>query len=176
MLNDNNRKAELSYAYLHAVSAAAGFGCTYSDRHLDGTGVDAQVNIKERLDSGSVLTEFSLHFQLKATSQELAMVDLAISFSLEVPQYDNLRRADVCIPKFMVLMCLPQAPEQWLEVSHDQLVTRKCARWVSLRGAPATTNSTSIAVYVPQINILDPVSLRDMAKQFSLGKHVLYAH
>lgn len=94
MLNDNNKKAELSYAYLHAVAASAGFGCSYTTRHLDGCGVDAQVDISEKLDPKAILTDFSLHFQLKATSTDLPLVEGKFSFPLDVGQYDKLRKTE----------------------------------------------------------------------------------
>jgi hypothetical protein len=175
VLSENNRKAELSYAYLHAVAAAAGFGCMSADRHMDGAGVDAQINIKEQLDVNSRLTNFSLHIQLKATSQQLPVLPSGISFSLEVAQYHKLRRTDIHIPVFMVLLSLPDDDNDWLEVTADNLVARRCARWVSLRGAADTTNQEKISVHVPEINILTPKALRDLARGFSCGEFVTYA-
>lgn len=175
MLSKNNIKSELSYAYLHAVAAVAGFGCQCSDRHLDAATVDAQINVKERLDLASSLFEFSFHIQLKATSQSLTVVQSSISFPLEVPQYNNLRRTDIHIPKFLVLLSLPEAAHEWLEVTATSLVARKCARWVSLRGALETTNDEKIVVRVPEMNILTPSALRSLAKQFSCGEFVNYA-
>jgi hypothetical protein len=133
MLSENDIKAELSYAYLHAVSAQAGFGCSAAPRHLDNAGVDAQVDIRKRLHPDSQITSFSLHFQLKATSQNIAVVEGSCSYSLEVPHYDKLRDAGAYIPRFLVLFELPEAPEEWLNVCPEQLVARKCGRWVSLR-------------------------------------------
>jgi len=174
MLSENDIKSELSYAYLHAVSAQAGFACSSTGRHLDGAGVDAQVDIKRRLHPHSVLTCFSLHFQLKATSQNIAVVQGCCSYSLEVPHYDKLRETSVGTPLFMVLFELPEAAEQWLNVGPDQLVARKCGRWVSLRGAPPTENIASIAVKVPLTNVLTPDSLREIATRVSLGEDIVY--
>jgi hypothetical protein len=174
MLSENDVKSELSYAYLHAVSAHAGFGCSATNRHLDGAGVDAQVDVKRRLHPQSRFTSFSLHFQLKATSQNLAIVRGNCSYSLEVPHYDKLRDPAAYIPRFMVLFELPEASEEWLNVCPDQLIARKCGRWVSLRGAPSTENQSSIAVYVPQANVLTPDTLREIATRVSLGEDIAY--
>jgi Domain of unknown function (DUF4365) len=163
MLSENDIKAELSYAYLHAVSAHAGFACSVTQRHLDNAGVDAQVDVKERLHPQARFTCFHLHFQLKATSQELAIVEGQCSYDLQVPHYDKLRDPDIFIPRFLVLFELPQAAEEWLNVTPNQFVARKCARWVCLRGAPATENVASIAVHLPLSNLLTPGSLREIA-------------
>ena len=174
MLNDNNRKAELSYAYLHAVAAAAGFSCTATDRHLDGCGVDAQLNISERLDPSAALTDFSLHIQLKATSTELHAVENRLSFSLDVGQYDKLRRTTVFVPRFVVLMSLPNEAESWLTVTADQMISRRCARWTSLYGAPASDNKSSVTVRFPVERLLTPAALREIARRVAIGEDINY--
>ncbi len=175
MLSENEIKAELSYAYLHAVAARAGFGCHPADRHLDGSGVDAQINVKERLAAESIYTEFSFHFQLKATSQELALVEERISFPLDVAQYDKLRKPTLHMPRFMLVLQLPATVEDWLTVSPDELVTRRCARWVSLRGAPTTASTAKTTVRIPVDNLLTPHALRDIARRCSVGEEIDYA-
>ena len=68
MLTELNVEAELSYAYLHAVASRGGFSCSYTNRHLDDVGVDAQIDEDGRLLApDSILTTFGLHVQLKAT-------------------------------------------------------------------------------------------------------------
>jgi hypothetical protein len=170
MLSENDIKAELSYAYLHAVAAHAGFACCQTFRHLDGAGVDAQVDVKRRLHAESLFVGFSLHFQLKATSREPRVVRRHCAHHLEIPQYDKVRTTEAMTPRFMVLFELPERVEEWLNVSADQLVARRCARWVSLRGAPATENSATIAVHVPIDNVLTPESLLEIATRVSLGE------
>ena len=48
LLTENNIKAELSYAYLHAVASRAGCEAVVSGRHRDSAGVDQAVAIIER--------------------------------------------------------------------------------------------------------------------------------
>lgn len=48
ILTPNNIKAELSYAYLHAVAARGGLECVVAGRHSDGAGVDAILRARER--------------------------------------------------------------------------------------------------------------------------------
>ncbi|MGH7222956.1 MAG: DUF4365 domain-containing protein, partial [Gemmataceae bacterium] len=72
LLSPNNIEAELSYAYLHAVASRAGFACEEGNRHEDGIGVDAKLRIKERFSPESILTNFTVDVQLKATTQEPA--------------------------------------------------------------------------------------------------------
>ncbi len=92
MLTDQNIEAELSYAYLHAVATRGGFSCSYTHRHLDDVGVDAQVHEDGRLlASDSIHTSFALHVQLKDTRVSPVEQDGRFSFSLPVRQYNGLR-------------------------------------------------------------------------------------
>jgi hypothetical protein len=169
MLNENNRKAELSYAYLHAVAAGAGFACSCTHRHLDGCGVDARIDIREQLRPESQLTEFTLDFQLKATSTKLAAVNDRLSFSIDVGLYDNLRTTTIAIPRFIVLLHMPEDPDEWLCVTGDGLIAKRCARWICLSGAPGVETATT-TIRFPLANILTPDALRNIAANVSIGE------
>ncbi len=69
LLSEKEIEAELSYAYLHAVAARAGFACDVAGRQSDRAGIDARIHIKERLAPQAVFTDFSIEVQLKATCQ-----------------------------------------------------------------------------------------------------------
>ena len=73
LLSENNIKAELSYAYVHAVASRSGCEAVVSGRHRDSAGVDAVISAKDRFTSDSVFTDFSIDVQLKATSGEPAI-------------------------------------------------------------------------------------------------------
>jgi len=90
LLTENNIKAELSYAYLHAVAAHAGFACEVAGRMSDGAGVDALVRFKERLAPDVLLTESIIEVQLKATSEPVSSQNGRYSFFLKREHYDKL--------------------------------------------------------------------------------------
>ncbi len=95
MLIDNDVKAELSYAYLHAVAARAGFGCKSGSRLDDNAAIDAVVSVYRRLAPESLLTDFPIDFQLKATSRPLARLRGGmLSYALPRNQYDRLRNPE----------------------------------------------------------------------------------
>jgi hypothetical protein len=168
MLTDQNLEAELSYAYLHAVASRAGFSCEYRNRHLDGAGIDATITEDgRRLASDSILTSFSVDIQLKATYLELPDNDGRLSYVLSVPHYDKLRLDEVAAPRLLVLMRLPHHPEEWLQITEEALIARRCAYWLSLRGASASANNDSQTVYVPRANLLSSRGLTDLMACFS---------
>src|SRR5215471_2663408 len=115
-LTDNDIRAELSYAYLHAVAARAGFGCECAGRHTDNAGVDAYVRVKERLSTAAVHTNFPFEIQLKATSKSAAQEGGRLSYWLEdVEKYNELRERSGPMPKLLVVLFLPDDVERWLE-------------------------------------------------------------
>ena len=175
LLSNNNITAELSYAYLHAIAAKAGIGCKWGDRHDDGAGVDATIRVQENFGAGSILSNFTIDVQLKSTIQQLTLVDEKYSYPLGIKNYNELRDT-TCNPlKLLVLLILPADHQQWLEVSEDQLMARRCAYWLGLHGAPASTNETNQTVYIPTANILSPDSLRTIAETFSKQEQLNYA-
>jgi hypothetical protein len=175
MLTDQNIEAELSYAYLHAVASKAGFSCEYRNRHLDGAGVDATITEDGRqLATDSVLTSFSVDVQLKATYQDLPEQEGRLSYVLAVPHYDKLRLEEVASPRLLVVLRLPRNPDEWLQISEDALIARRCAYWVSLRGAPASANREAQTVYLPRQNLLSHGSLFALMARFSRREVIRY--
>lgn len=170
----NNIKSELSYAVLHAVASQAGFACEVTGRHTDDMGIDAVVRVKEHFGPESVLTEFSLDFQLKATSDQLSLNDGHYSYSLKAKHYDKLRISEIDAPRFLALFMMPEDRAEWCEKSAEQLVCRRCLRWVSLRNAPEG-NATATTVYVPENQVLTPSSLRMLADTRSKEEWIDYA-
>ena len=175
LLTNNNITAELSYAYLHAVAAQCGMGCSWGNRHDDGVGVDATLRVREDFGAGAILSSFTIDVQLKSTIQPLAFNDQKYSYPLSVKNYNELRDTNCSPLKFLVVLMLPADHNQWLEVSKDQLIARRCAYWLSLHGAPTTTNDTNQTVYIPETNILTPESLRGLAEKLAWNEELTYA-
>jgi Domain of unknown function (DUF4365) len=175
LLTENDIKAELSYAYLHAVASRCGLGCEAAGRHTDGAGVDAVVRAKERFSPQSVLTHFTVEVQLKATSAEPALdARNRYPFSLAVDHYDKLRDVEAGAQQILVVLFLPGDQSLWLAHSPDGLLARRCAYWVSLRGAPPSGNTTSQTVYIPQAHPFSVDGLRSVFARRSLGGWIDY--
>lgn len=175
-LTENDIKAELSYAYLHAVAARAGFGCEVAGRHSDNAGVDAYVRVKERLAADAIHTNFPFEVQLKATSQVPALEAEKFSYWMQdVARYDELRERSGPMPKLLVVLFLPADAARWLEHSEDALVARRCAYWVSLWDASASLNRTGQTIYLPRSNLLSVEGLRRIARGLSREEEFTYA-
>lgn len=169
-----DKQEQLSLAALHATCAKAGFGFKITGRIQDNWGWDAEADVYEKLDLASTLWNFKLKFQLKATRQEMAFVNRCYSFPLEVPLYNRLRAAAGSdAPTYLVVFQMPANEPEWLDCTADQLVLRRCLRWVSLRGAAETAQGT-ITVYLPENQVLTPDALRNLARVRSLEQWIDY--
>lgn len=175
MLTDQHIEAELSYAYLHAVAARGGFSCSSSDQHLDDVGVDAQINEDGRLlASDSILTSFTLQVQLKATRVPPSEQGGRYSFSLPVKQYDRLRATRVASARILVVFYLAPDPGDWLSHSEDARIARRCAYWVSLRGAAPSANETVQTVYIPRLQVLSVHGLTELMTRCYRQEEIRY--
>ncbi|MBI3463825.1 MAG: hypothetical protein HY000_12330 [Planctomycetes bacterium] len=61
----------------------------------------------------------------------------------------------------------------WVHCTPEQLVLRRCLRWMSLRGAEETGQGT-ITVYLPESHVLTPDALRKLARTRSLEQWIEY--
>jgi hypothetical protein len=174
-LSQQNIESELSYAYLHAVAARAGVGCKVSSRHDDNAGVDAELTGWGPFPNGGYLQEVDIKVQLKATLKQPAIVGDFLSYSLSgIKQYNDLRTDTVSAPRILVVLILPPDEKEWLTLTQDALVLRKCAYWVSLRGAVSSANDTSQTVYLPKNQKFDPDGLMRILSQVSRGDIPVY--
>ncbi len=109
----------------------------------------------------------SLDAQLKATIN-LGNVkkDGTFRFPLKRRNYDLLICA-TSVPRILVVYDMPDEEAHWMSVTAEQMVLKRSAYWVSLRGLKETENTDSVTVSIPALNRFDVHGLRklmDMAR------------
>ena len=175
-ISDLNIESELSYAYIHAVASHAGASCEVTNRHQDNAGVDAMITGWGPFPSGGYRQEVDLKVQLKATVAEPTEKKGSLSYSFSgIKQYDDLRCDTVATPRILVVLFLPKGKDGWLKHTEDALKLSKCAYWVSLRDAPASTNDTSQVIYLPKAQKFDVQNLEGIFDQIASGNSLSYA-
>lgn len=169
-LSSNDIEAELSYAYLHAVAARAGVGCKIGSRHDDNAGVDAELTAWGPFQDGGYLTEIDIKIQLKATiTAPTTLYPGHYGYSLSgVKRYDALREL-TSTPRLLVVLFLPADAADWLTLDEEGLILRRCAWWMSLRGAPQATSQTRQTLYLPTAQRFDPEGLQRLCAALSHG-------
>jgi len=173
-LSQNDIESELSYAYLHAVASKIGANCQIANRHADNRGVDVQLTAYGPFPNGK-LQEVDLKVQLKATVNVPSETNTHISYSFKgIAQYNDLRNTNNQTPRILVVLFLPKDAESWLEISEEALALKKAAYWVSLRGAPESSNEKAQTVYLPKNQLLTPQSLQELFSIISQRKPLEY--
>lgn len=173
MLSMLNIESELSYAYLHAIASRCGVICECTGRHTDEAGVDAVLRVKGQLSDDSILTQFSVDVQLKATKRCPIENNGRYSHSLKLKNYNELRSIHTGAPQLLIVFYLPDNDETWIEHREECLVSRRCAYWQSLRGAPET-DTESKTIYIPRSHLLSVDALRDLMTRFSRREVLTY--
>lgn len=174
LLSEKEIESELSYAYLHAVASRAGFACEYAGQHSDRAGIDARIHVKERMAPDSTFTDFTVEVQLKATCQPPIMSSGHYSFWLSLDHYDKLRNVGTANARLLVVLFLPEDRAHWLVHSEDGLVSKRCAYWVSLKGAVASDNKSGQTVYLPGANFFSHDGLRKLMERVSRREPLPY--
>ena len=156
VINLNDRMEAYSRAYVHAI--AAGAGVAIGDIKPDVNALDVHFLSP---DDGDDAGECS-HVQLKSTADALPTTDAgAKRYKLRHVDYDRLRKLTK-IPRLLVVLEVPPDVERWLDCGPDSLLLNASARWVSLRGADATTYApaSKIPIDLPAGNLFTPDALR----------------
>ena len=154
-----DREEALSRAYVAAVAAGAGY--TLAEQNFDRDGVDFQVR------AGGVMRP-SLDIQLKATVRLGQGGDDELRYPLRRRNYDLLRQ-ETLVPRILVVLDLPRDEEQWISISAEELVMRRCAYWADIAGSPETTNRETVTVTIKKQNRFDVESLKDLMDRARKG-------
>ena len=148
-MQENIQKEEMSLAYIHAVSAQAGFDFR------------ARVGRDIASEDGEIRSDEApfavLGFQAKATARDVVR-DNHVRFDLNLKNYNDLR-ASTGNPRILILVTLPSSVQDWARLSDDQLCLQGRGYWLSLRGREASSNLTTVAVHVPRTNRFDAEQL-----------------
>lgn len=110
----------------------------------------------------------ALELQLKATIN-LGDGSVHVRFPLRRRNYDLLR-LETQTPRLLVVLELPNDPNQWMEITSDELVIRHRAYWVSLLGYDETSNETSVIIHIPKQNRFDVAGLQSLMERSRTGR------
>jgi hypothetical protein len=169
MITRGHQKESLSRAMIQAIAGRCGMTCSYADFDY---GIDVVVNdVTERSDSGKrryIESGFSIAIQAKSTTEATVEGD-AIIYDLAAKNYNDLRDVNVGTPRILVLLVLPQDESEWVALSEQQLIKKRCIYWHSLKGEPPTTNQAAVRIRIPRANLLNVESLQALMQRRKEG-------
>ena len=158
ILTKPDRQEALSKAYVQTIAASAGYSTAVPN--IDRDSVDLTISaggeMRPRLD-----------LQLKATTS-LRLNGSNFSFVLSLKNYNDLRSATQT-PRLLVVLDMPKSEHAWLNVNVKRLILRRSAYWISLRGWPESENRASETIQIPNTNVFNVETLRELMDQSRHG-------
>ena len=164
LMTEDDQKEQFSFAYARAVAAVA--KVAVSEPSVDDDSIDLFFKVRG---GGGVVRSAQLDAQVKCT--EAANVNEAhVAHRLKLKNYDELRPTDVLVPRILIVVLVPDQIADWVNHSEQELALRNCGYWMSLRGFPATTNTTSETVHLPRLNQFNVAALQQIMARIGNGQ------
>jgi Domain of unknown function (DUF4365) len=164
----NSQKEEFSYAYVYAIASAAGCICQRTTTPLDRLGVDLIITgIAER-----GLPNFPiLYLQVKCTSRDI-LNENSLRYPLNIKNYEELRTNNSYPPRIIIVVTVPDRPNDWLQQTEAELCLKRCAYWMSLKGAASTDNKETVTISIPRTNIFSADALTTIMQRIATGRQL----
>lgn len=156
----------LSLSYMQALCAAT--KALYGKVEEDEDSKDLW--LKKRIYNGTKGFWSSLYIQMKSTYSKAlySETEESIKYALKVKNYNDLveQNGDYSI---LALLILPQDKGQWVTLTPENLILRRCVYWVSLQGKERSSNSETVTVTIPKKNILNVETLNLLFEKIAKG-------
>lgn len=107
--------------------------------------------------------------QVKTTHTLRRRPDGTLVYDLDVPTYNVLRRNNHLVPRVLVVVEVSADGER-VQLREDGTLLVGEARWVSLEGAQATSNTDSQIVELPPSNTVDSDGLHRMIMSYGVRR------
>ena len=156
MLTREHRQEALCRAYVRAVAALA--GVTICEPEND-YGIDMALRAITARENKRRDASVQLDLQLKSTTRA-NVTDTHAIYDLEVENYHDLRAPEAVCPRILVVLVLPAEEPRWLSQTPEELVIRHCAYWMSLKGFPDTTSTSTVRIAIPTANVFSVAALQ----------------
>ena len=160
----SHQQEAFSLAYVRAVAATAGFR-VQDGPHPDDDSVDLTLSARG---PGGTVRAPKLDLQLKCQRGRPADAP-TWPFDLKAKNYEDLRHADVQVPRILVVVAVPDELGAWLDQDEDRMLMRHCGYWLSLRGQSASTNNTTVRVQVPRAQLFNVPGLHAIMTRLGQG-------
>jgi hypothetical protein len=161
----DDQKEQFSFAYARAVSAVAQIAV--SEPAVDDDSIDL---IFKRRGGGGAVRSPRVEAQVKCT--DAASIHPAhVAYPLKLKNFDELRPVDVLVPRILIVVIVPDVLGDWLDHSEQELAMRRCGYWLSLRGLPATANTTNVTVHLPRANQFTVAELQGIMQRIGNGQN-----
>ena len=167
MMTEEHIKEAISLRYMELIAAYNGYDVSNSKNDY---GRDLQIDEVDSFEDGRKLsTNRSLYFQVKSTTEKSIFEnEKSIKYDIKVTNYNDLiKLKDTANPLILLLFVLPEDKNSWIELSKDELITRKCAYWfIPPEDSVKTDNSSKIRIDIDKRNLVDLKTIDLLFKKY----------
>ncbi len=160
MITQQHTQESLSRSYIHAIAGSAGVNLHVGrefDYGFDGTFRPVIIRGTRRVESG-----FAMDFQLKCT-KNWSLEQGNVAYSIETKTYNDLVTRDPDgIGAVLILLCVPEDQNEWVEVAEDYIKMRRCCYFTILSGAPVANEHSTKKILISRTNVLTPEALSSL--------------
>lgn len=166
-MTEEHIKEKISLAYIRAVSAAAGFTCEIKQEDY---GIDGSINYIRYFPERNSCRDcgIAIDFQAKSTVNAFFKND-ELFYDLKIKNYLDLIDTNVGRQRILILYLLPPDSEEWINITPEMTILKKCAYWCSLRGQSQRNNEATVRIKIPTSQILTKDSLIQMMDVVKAG-------
>jgi hypothetical protein len=166
VLTRAHQQEGLCRAFIQAVASRCGCSCAFRDFDY---GIDVTVHHIKARDRRRVESGVRLDIQAKSTTTA-SIGTKFVHYDLEVKSYEDLRDLDTRCPRILVLLVLPDDDAEWLAITEEHLLLRRCAYWLNLQGHPQTTNKDTVRVQIPRSHVFSAAALAGILERAQRGE------
>lgn len=160
-MDENTKKEEFSYGYIHVLTSACGYIIQRSGRSLDNCGIDLQIIDSETSENAEAPR---ISAQTKCTTPKyLHEEENCFKYDLKVANYNQLIKKAID-PNILIVVIVPDEISDWLNICEkkQESLLKTCGYWVSLEGKEKTLNTRTTRIKIPKANILTLEALKIM--------------
>ncbi|MFA4836334.1 MAG: DUF4365 domain-containing protein [Dehalococcoidia bacterium] len=162
------KKNRISEGCFYAIGSYAGYELVKIPQDND-YGVDFQL-MRQIKRNGRIHSENSiLDFQLKCTKNWTDKGSYIV-YNLKSKNYNDIisRNKDGSTVLILVVMCLPENSDKWMDISSEEILFRKNMYWFYTNSKELLESEDSTKrIHIPKSNQLDKQTFHQLVNQFS---------
>lgn len=171
MMTEEHIKETISLRYVELIAAFNGFKTTssYPDYGTDLKieEVDYRIENEKKVYSE---TGRELKLQFKATTEKRIINEPdTIKYDLDAVTFNTLiERKDNGRPLVLILFILPTDKSEWINITDNELITRKCAYWYFPNSSEyKTVNTSKKRIEISKENVITNETLNQLFESYS---------
>ncbi|MGX7006040.1 DUF4365 domain-containing protein [Caballeronia sp. KNU42] len=151
---NSNQKEQFNLAYVHAMATQAGLNTGVM--RVDNQSIDLDV---DGTCPTAIVNRFpKIRLQLKCTSQKVVKNGI-IKFRLPRKNYDDLRDDRLTIPRYLIVLLVPDDPTEWIEHHDQHMSLHNTCYWTDIQPIADIGKKRTVTVDIPLSQRLDTAAL-----------------